>query len=67
MTKKFTYKGGPRDGEASEAEESDFPEIHPGGEYQWSFLSHSQAGAGDPNGPLGDADRGTAVWYAKEA
>ena len=67
MGKKFSYEGGPRDGEKSEAEESDFPQIHPGGEYQWNGASRSRAGAGDPDGPARDADLATAVWYEKEA
>ncbi|YCK81224.1 hypothetical protein M1D89_19465 [Arthrobacter sp. D3-18] len=67
MSKKFTYEGGPRNGEKSEAEESDFPQIYPGGEYQWSGLSHSSTGAGDPDGPLRDANLATAVWSEKEA
>jgi len=66
MTKPFTYKGGPRDKEASEAEESDFPEIHPDGEYRWSGASHV-TDSGDPQGPHPGADKATAVWHPKKS
>lgn len=66
MTKSFSYEGGPRDKETSQAEEVDFPEIHPGGEYRWAGISHSQVGARDPHGPLPEADRTVAIWHPKD-
>jgi hypothetical protein len=65
MSKTFSYEGGPKDKKAERAEESQFPEIHPGGEYRWSGTSHV-IGTGDPTGPIPDADRATAVWYSKD-
>jgi len=64
MSKKFTYEGGPRDKESQRAEEGDFPEVYEGGEYRSSGLSHT-TGSGDPDGPIPDADRATAVWHPK--
>jgi hypothetical protein len=66
MGKEFEYKGGPRDKEIGVAEESDFPEIHPGGEYRPSGFTNSKFGASDPDGPIPEADRAMAVWYPKE-
>lgn len=65
MGEKFTYEGGPRDKESSEGEVSDFPEIHPGGEYQWSGLAHGQPDLEQPNVPDHDDEPATAVWYPK--
>ncbi len=61
MGKKFTYEGGPRDKEISQAEESDFPQIHPGGEYRASGFSRSQFGTNDDAGM--DDDQATAIWH----
>lgn len=64
MSKSFSYEGGPKDKQTERAEESDFPEIHPDGEYRWSNTSHV-IGTGDPNAPIPDADRATAVWHPR--
>lgn len=65
MSEKFTYEGGPRDKERSEGEVSDFPEIHPGGEYQWSGLAHGQPLAEAPAGESDDGEPAKVVWYPK--
>jgi hypothetical protein len=65
MGEKFTYEGGPRDKERSEGEVSDFPEIHPGGEYQWSGLAHGQPLGDEPAGVSDDGERATVVWFPK--
>lgn len=66
MSKAFTYVGGPKDKETSMAEEVDFPEVHEGGVYRWSGMSHGQVGAGDPYGALPEADSATAVWHPRD-
>ncbi|MBT8158877.1 MULTISPECIES: hypothetical protein [Arthrobacter] len=63
MGEKFVDLGGPRDKEHSEGEVSDFPEIHPDGEYQWSGLAHG-AEAESAN-PSDDGDPATAVLYPR--
>lgn len=64
-SKSLSYEGGPKDKQTDRAEETDFPEIHPDGEYRWSGASHA-IGAADPDGPLPEADRATAVWHPKD-
>ncbi len=66
MSKTFTYVGGPKDKQTSQAEEANFPEAHDGGEYQWSGIAYSQFGAGDPNGPLPEANRAVVVWHPND-
>jgi hypothetical protein len=65
MSEKFTYEAGPRDKGRSEGEVSDFPEIQPGGEYQWSGLAHGQPLADEPARESDDGESATVVWYPK--
>lgn len=65
MGEKFIYEGGPRDKERSEGEVSDFPEIHPSGEYQWSGLAHGQPLGDEPAGESDGGEPATVVWYPK--
>ncbi|MEZ2390401.1 hypothetical protein AB6813_12790 [bacterium RCC_150] len=64
MTESFRYEGGPRDQETSQANEVDFPEIHPGGEYRWSGTPQDQLGGEPATRP--DADRAVAVWHPRD-
>lgn len=64
MSKAFTYVGGPKDKETSQAEEVDFPEVHEGGVYQWPGLSHG-SGTGGPDGEQPEANKATAAWQPR--
>jgi hypothetical protein len=50
---------------AARGEVSDFPEIHPDGEYQWSGLAHGQPLADAPAGEADDGEPAKVVWYPK--
>lgn len=64
MSKLFTYVGGPRDQEAVQADEIDFPEKHPGGEYRLSGFAHSTGPAGPESSlPETGADRENVIWH----
>lgn len=63
MSKLFTYVGGPKDKESLQADEIDFPEVHPGGEYRLSGFAHS-AGT-EPASPLPETNREkeNVIWH----
>lgn len=64
MSKLFTYVGGPRDQETEQADEIDFPEVHPGGEYRLAGFSHSagSTGSGSPL-PETSGEKENVIWY----
>lgn len=63
MSKLFTYVGGPKDKESVQADEIDFPEVHPGGEYRLSGFAHSAETVHGSALPETAVDKENVVWH----